>query len=128
MFEDEPTALLSVEHLRELLIFSVELKVGASIGQVPTGAKAKAIVTQLKKDLFVRVPTVRWASENPFSQWYEPGAVLNPSDLDHVSAWAPPRNGQAGRRTHGCKESKKKRADSTECLRIANKAIKKARR
>ena len=136
MFEEEPTALLSVERLRELLIFSVELKVGASIGQKPTGAQAATIVTQLKKELFVRVPTVRWASENPFSKWYKPGyttapdgevhqmgAVLNPSDLDNVSAWATPSN-----RSFGAQASIKKRADSTECLRIANKAIAKARR
>jgi hypothetical protein len=123
VFEEEPTALLSVEHLRKLMIFSVELKVGAALTQVPTGAKAKKIVTQLKKELFVRVPTMRWASENPVSKWYKPGAVQNPSDLDRVAAWAPPQG-----KGFSHNSSIKKREASAECLRIANSAIKKARR
>ena len=123
VFEEEPTALLSVEHLRKLMIFSVELKVGAALTQKPTGAEAAKIVTQLKKELFVRVPTMRWASENPFSKWYKPGAVLKPSDLDRVAAWAPPQG-----KGYANQASIKKREASAECLRIANSAIKKARR
>jgi hypothetical protein len=72
--------------MRELMIFSVELKVGAALTQIPTGAKAAKIVTQLKKELFVRVPTARFVTENPFSQWHKPGAELKPSDLG-IFSW-----------------------------------------